>query len=40
MGQSNEIKQNWKGPRDFDIFLCVIFSYYNNSSISGRNAKH
>lgn len=39
MGQSNEIKKNCKGPRNFDVSLCVIFSYYNKSHFSGRYTK-
>ena len=39
-GQSKEIKQNWKGPRTFDICFSVIFGCYRQSLISGREAGH
>ena len=30
MGQSKEIKQKWKEPKNFDICFSVIFSCYEN----------
>ena len=33
---SKEIKQIWKGTKDFDICLSVIFSSYDQILISGR----
>ena len=33
MGQSKEIKENWRGPKNLstDIYFCVIFGYYDLS---------
>ena len=39
MGQSNEIKKNCKGPRTFDVPLCITFSCNNKSHFSGRYTK-
>ena len=33
--QSKEIKQNWTGPKHFDICFCLIFNCYDKSFISG-----
>ena len=38
--QSEGIKQNWTGPRNFHIFFCVVFSCYDQSLISGRETGH
>ena len=35
MRQSKEIKQNWTGPKHFDICFCLIFNCYDKSFISG-----
>ena len=37
MNQSNEIKQKPKGLKNIDICFFVIFSYYDQGVISGRN---
>ena len=36
MGQSKEIKLNWKGRKNFDICFCVKLIHYEQSFISGR----
>ena len=40
MRKSKEIKQKWKGTKNFDIFLSIIFSCHNQSLISGRKTGH
>ena len=40
MGQSKEIKQNWKGLKISDIFFCVNFCCYDQNFISGRETGH
>ena len=35
-GQSKEIKQKWKGLKNFDICFFVIFSCHGQTFISGR----
>ena len=37
MNQNNEIKQKPKGLKHIDICFFVIFSYYDQGVISGRN---
>ena len=36
MGQSKEIKQKYKWPKSYDACFSVMFSYYGQSFISGR----
>ena len=40
MGQSKEVKQHWKEPKNFDISLCMIFSCYDESLILRRETGH
>ena len=35
MGQDKEVKQKWKGPKNFDVCFSVMCSYYDQSLISG-----
>ena len=39
MRRSKEIKQKWKRPKNFDICCFVIFSCYDQSFISRREAR-
>ena len=36
MGQNKEIKQIWKGLKNFDICFSVMFGCYDQSFFSGR----
>ena len=40
MGQSKEIKQNWTGPKNFNIYFYVILNCYDQDFISRREAGH
>ena len=40
MGENKEIKQNWTGPINFEIFFYVMFSCYGQSPISEKEAGH
>ena len=40
MRQSKEIKENWKGPKNFKIGFCVIFGSYDQNFISGGETGH
>ena len=41
MGQSQETKQKWKGPKNFDIYFSAIFGCYDHQiGISGRKTWH
>ena len=37
MEQSKEIKQNLAGLKNFDICICALFGYYNQSLTSPAN---
>ena len=36
MKQCQEIKQNWTGQENFEIYFCVIFDHYYQFFIYGR----
>ena len=38
--QSKEVKQNWTGPRNFEIYCCVILSNYHQNLISEGVTEH
>ena len=40
MEQSKEIKQNWRGSKNFDICFYAIFSWYDQSFIFERKTGH
>lgn len=40
MEQGEKIKQNWNGPKKFEISFCVIFSYYDQNFNSGRETEY
>ena len=40
MEQKKENKQNWTGPKDFDIFCWVILGWYDQNLISERDSGH
>ena len=40
MAQSEEIKLNSTGPKNFKIFFCVVFRCYSQSLTCGRETGH
>ena len=40
MGQSKEIKQKWRGPKNIDNCFFVVFNCYDQGLISKRNTGH
>ena len=40
MGQGKEIKQNWTGWKNFEVYFCIIFACYDQIFISERETWH
>lgn len=38
--KSYKIKQNWKRPRNFELYFCVSFDYWRQNTIIAEETGH